>query len=60
MTEPQNERASATVTATEKAALRLVSVFDARSESELLRDYTIAQIVERAAVIRSAAAGASS
>lgn len=50
--EPQNERAAVTLTKSEKDALRLVSIFDEVSESSLLRDSTVAQIVERAEKIR--------
>jgi hypothetical protein len=51
--EPQNERASLTLTRSEKDALRLVSTADRVSESNLLRERTVAQIVERADEIRS-------
>lgn len=54
--EPQNERAAVTVTKTEKEALRLVSIFDGKSESALLRDHTIAEIVRRGEVLRERAA----
>lgn len=54
--EPQNERAAVTLTKSEKDALRLVSVFDEVSESALLRDFTVAQVVERADEIRGRAA----
>jgi hypothetical protein len=51
--EPQNERASLTLTRSEKDALRLVSTVDRVSESNLLRERTVAQVVERADEIRS-------
>lgn len=50
--EPRNERASLAITASEKEALRLVSLLDRISESNLLRDMTIDQIVARAHQIR--------
>lgn len=50
--EPLNERAAVVLTRSEKDALRLVSLFDEVSESSLLRDSTVAQIVERATALR--------
>lgn len=50
--EPQSERAAVQLTRAEKDALRLVSAFDETTESTLLRDMTVAQIVRRAAQIR--------
>lgn len=50
--EPQSERAAVQLTPSEKAALKLVSLFDEITESALLRDNTVAQIVDRAADIR--------
>lgn len=51
--EPQDQRATLTLTRSEKDDLRLVSVFDEVSESALLRDRTVAEIVERADEIRA-------
>lgn len=53
--EPQSERATLTLTRAEKDALRLVAIMDEVSESSLLRDFTVSQIVERADSIRSRA-----
>lgn len=50
---PKNEAATARVSKPEKDALRLVSIWDETTESDLLRTYTIDQVVERAAEIRS-------
>lgn len=52
--EPRNQRAATAVTESEKAALRMVSAFDEVSESELLRDWTITQVVNRAGELRQA------
>lgn len=50
--EPQSERAAVQLTRSEKADLRLVSVSDQITESSLLREKTIDEIVARAAEIR--------
>ncbi len=50
--EPQSERAAVQLTRGEKADLRLVSITMEITESQLLRDCTVAEIVERAAEIR--------
>jgi hypothetical protein len=52
--EAQTERAAVQLTRAEKDALRLVSLMDDITESALLRDRTVAEIVARATVIRSA------
>lgn len=46
--EPRGERAHAMVTAAEKRAIKLVALAWDTTESDLLRDYTIAQIVAEA------------
>lgn len=51
-TESRTERAGVTLTKTEKDSLRLVSTVDETDESTLLRDFTLADILERAAEIR--------
>lgn len=50
--EPRNQRATITLTPSEKDCIRLVSIFDKTDESTLIRDQTIAQIVARADEIR--------
>lgn len=50
--EPRSERAAVTLTASEKAALRLVSAVEGTDESTLLRENTVAEIVARADEIR--------
>jgi hypothetical protein len=50
--EPQSERAAVQLTRSEKEDLRFVSVADRITESSLLRDHTVAQIVERASELR--------
>lgn len=50
--EPRNENAAVRLTRSEKDALRLVSGFDEVSESSLLREFPIRDIVARADAIR--------
>ncbi len=52
--EAQDQRATLMLTRAEKDDLRLVSVVDEVTESTLLRDRTVGQIVERADEIRGA------
>jgi len=51
--ESRTERASVTLTKSEKESLRLVAMIDETDESSLLRDSTIAQIMARAEEIRA-------
>lgn len=51
--EPRNISAGCKVTQSEKAALELVAMVDVTSESNLLRDRTLAQVMERAEEIRA-------
>lgn len=57
--EPQSERAAVQLTPSEKEDLRLVSFFEKITESALLRDRTVAEIVERAEEIRAKVEAAS-
>jgi hypothetical protein len=50
--ESRTERGHVTLTPSEKNALRLVSTVDQKDESTLLRDFTVADILERADDIR--------
>lgn len=51
--EPRNETVGVRCTASEKQDVRLVAAFDQSSESDTLREYTMAQVRERAEDIRS-------
>ena len=53
--EPQTERGAVMLTKAEKIDVQLVSAFDARTESDTLRNHTVSQIRERAAHIRGKA-----
>lgn len=50
--EPRNEKAAIAITKSEKDALRLVATIDGRDESNLLREFLLADIVARAEEIR--------
>ena len=50
--ESRTERASVTLTKSEKDALRIVALFDKSDESSLLREQTVDEIVVRANEIR--------
>lgn len=50
--ESRTERATITLTPSEKAAIRLVATVDRTDESNLLREQTIADILVRAEEIR--------
>ena len=50
--ESRTERATVTLTPSEKAAVRLVSTIERTDESTLIRDHTIAAILDRAEEIR--------
>lgn len=51
--ESRTERAGVTLTKSEKDSLRLVSSVDETDESTLLRNFTLADILARAAEIRA-------
>lgn len=56
--ESRTERAAITLTKSEKDSIRLVSTVDQIDESTLLRDNTVAQVLERANEIRRKLDGA--
>lgn len=61
MTEERKEHtASARVTQAEKDALQLVALWDQTTESDLMRNWTVAEVVERASEIRALHPGGAS